>query len=87
MKDEKIEDDVNPSSKILKMDLDKDKENENENKNENKTLESELPSILNQQEEETSFKVIYNKNKYDISFPLNCTVMQLKSHLQNIIGM
>lgn len=32
------------------------------------------------------FKVIYNKNKYDVNFLLDGTVGQLKQHLQDIIG-
>ncbi|PNF22590.1 Ubiquitin domain-containing protein UBFD1 [Cryptotermes secundus] len=32
------------------------------------------------------FKVIYNKNKYDVNFLLDGTVSQLKQHLQDIIG-
>lgn len=72
---------ITSANKVLQMDTAKDKENENKN------IESELSSITNQAEEETSFKVIYNKNRYDVSFPLTSTVMQLKNHLQNIIGM
>jgi hypothetical protein len=32
------------------------------------------------------FKVIYNKNKYDVNFLLDNTIRQLKQHLQDIIG-
>jgi hypothetical protein len=32
------------------------------------------------------FKVIYNKNKYDVNFLLDSTISQLKQHLQDIIG-
>jgi hypothetical protein len=32
------------------------------------------------------FKVIYNKNKYDVNFLLDGTISQLKQHLQDIIG-
>lgn len=32
------------------------------------------------------FTIIYNKNKFDIKFPLDDTVGQLKKHLQDIIG-
>lgn len=32
------------------------------------------------------FTVIYNKNKFDVKFPLDDTVGQLKKHLQDIIG-
>lgn len=60
--------------------IDTDKENENN--------KSDLTSTLGLQDEEAiPLKVIYNKNKYDVNFPLNQTVMQLKHHLQNIIGM
>ncbi|KAK6630732.1 hypothetical protein RUM44_002901 [Polyplax serrata] len=59
--------------------IDTDKENENN--------KSDLTSTLGLQDEEAiPLKVIYNKNKYDVNFPLNQTVMQLKHHLQNIIG-
>jgi hypothetical protein len=36
--------------------------------------------------ERVDFKVIYSKNKYDVSFPLDSTVGELKQHLQDIIG-
>jgi hypothetical protein len=36
--------------------------------------------------ESVDFKVIYSKNKYDVSFPLDSTVGELKQHLQDIIG-
>lgn len=36
--------------------------------------------------ESVDFKVIYNKNKYDVNFLLDSTVGQLKQHLQDIIG-
>lgn len=36
--------------------------------------------------ESVDFKVIYNKNKYDVNFLLDGTVGQLKQHLQDIIG-
>lgn len=77
---EKKNNEVNSGSNVLKIDPDKE--------NEDKNIETELPSTFRQQEDEeaTSFKVIYNKNKYDVNFPLNQTVMQLKHHLQNIIG-
>lgn len=52
---------------------------------ENKLIEPTKP-LLKEPEEETTFRVIYNKNKYDVSFPLNLTVMELKTHLQSIIG-
>ena len=33
-----------------------------------------------------TFKVIFNKQKYDISFDLYATVAQLKEHLHSVIG-
>ncbi|PSN43632.1 Ubiquitin domain-containing protein UBFD1 [Blattella germanica] len=42
--------------------------------------EIELPK------ESVDFKVIYNKNKFDVNFLLDNTVGQLKQHLQGIIG-
>lgn len=37
-------------------------------------------------DEKVEFKVIYNKKKYDVSFSLNATIGELKSHLQPMIG-
>ena len=34
--------------------------------------------------EHVDFKVIFNKQKYDVSFPLDDTVTQLKNHLEKI---
>ena len=36
--------------------------------------------------EKVDFKVIYNKKKYDVSFPIDSDVGALKSHLQTVIG-
>ncbi|XP_050716710.1 ubiquitin domain-containing protein UBFD1-like [Eriocheir sinensis] len=36
--------------------------------------------------EGVSFKLVYNKTKYDIEFPLDGTVKQLKEHLSSIIN-
>lgn len=36
--------------------------------------------------EHIDFKVIYNKQKIDVNFPLDGTVADLKAHLQNIIA-
>ncbi|XP_071516103.1 ubiquitin domain-containing protein UBFD1-like isoform X2 [Panulirus ornatus] len=36
--------------------------------------------------EAVSFKLVYNKTKYDIEFPLDGTVKQLKEHLSSIIN-
>ena len=33
-----------------------------------------------------TFKVVFNKQKYDISFDLYATVAQLKEHLHGVIG-
>ena len=37
-------------------------------------------------EEAGTFKVIFNKQKFDINFNLNSTISQLKEHLQTVIG-
>jgi len=77
---EKKKDDevVDSSEKKLTDSSDKDKENQ--------LLIDTVKPLLKQEEEETSFKVIYNRGKYDVSFPLNLTVMELKTHLETIIG-
>ncbi|KAK4293707.1 hypothetical protein Pmani_033609 [Petrolisthes manimaculis] len=36
--------------------------------------------------EAVSFKLVYNKTKYDIEFPIDGTVKQLKEHLSSIIN-
>ena len=36
--------------------------------------------------ETVSFKVIYNKQKHDVTFPLDDTVIDLKKHLEEITG-
>ncbi|KAG7171117.1 Ubiquitin domain-containing protein UBFD1-like [Homarus americanus] len=36
--------------------------------------------------EAVSFKLVYNKTKYDIEFPLDGTIKQLKEHLSSIIN-
>ena len=36
--------------------------------------------------ETVSFKVIYNKQKHDVTFPLDKTVIDLKKHLEEITG-
>jgi len=36
--------------------------------------------------EKVDFKVIYNKKKYDVAFPIDSDVGALKSHLQTLIG-
>lgn len=33
-----------------------------------------------------TFKVVFNKKKFDISFDLDSTISQLKEHLHSIIG-
>lgn len=50
-------------------------------KNQESTSPSETPPA-----EEVDFKVIYNKKKYDITFPIDSDVGALKSHLQTLIG-
>ncbi|KAG8274370.1 Ubiquitin domain-containing protein ubfd1 [Homalodisca vitripennis] len=44
-------------------------------------LETNLPTS-----ETIDFTVIYNKNKYDVQFPLDDNVGQLKKHLEDVIG-
>ena len=34
----------------------------------------------------STFKVIFNKQKYDVVFDLDATVAQLKDHLHTVIG-
>ena len=36
--------------------------------------------------ETVAFKVIYNKQKHDVTFPLDDTVIDLKKHLEEITG-
>ena len=36
--------------------------------------------------EMVKFKVVYNKQKYDINFPLDETVQSLKDHLTSVTG-
>lgn len=36
--------------------------------------------------EAVSFKLVFNKTKYDIEFPLDGTIKQLKEHLSSIIS-
>ncbi|XP_067671189.1 cyclin-dependent kinase-like 2 isoform X2 [Haliotis asinina] len=37
-------------------------------------------------ENSVEFKVIFNKQKYDVNFPLESTVSQLKAHVQSLTG-
>jgi hypothetical protein len=59
---------------------------------ESKGAESDICTQTKEEEEvevpkeSVDFKVIYNKNKYDVNFLLDSTVGQLKQHLQDIIG-
>jgi hypothetical protein len=57
---------------------------------ENKGAQSDICTNVKEevevQKDSVDFKVIYNKNKYDVNFPLDSTVSQLKQHLQDIIG-
>ena len=53
--------------------------------------ESKNESIVTTDSEETArenidFKVVYNKRKIDVSFDLDGTVADLKTHLQSIIS-
>lgn len=36
--------------------------------------------------EKVDFKVIFNKQKYDVTFPIDETVAKLKSHIQTLTG-
>lgn len=80
-------DDKKPLEKDLKSveEMETGTEKSSERDKENHLIDTTQP--LNKEAvEETTFRVIYNKNKYDVSFPLNLTVMELKTHLQSIIG-
>lgn len=44
-------------------------------------LQPTLPSS-----ETIDFTVIFNKNKYDVQFPLDDNIGQLKKHLEDVIG-
>lgn len=69
--------------KVEEMDTAVEKSSERDK--ENHLIDTTQP-LNKEMAEETTFRVIYNKNKYDVSFPLNLTVMELKTHLQSIIG-
>lgn len=36
--------------------------------------------------ESVTFKVIYNKQKYDVTFELDKTILDLKKHVQTLTG-
>lgn len=36
--------------------------------------------------ETVTFKVIYNKQKYDVTFELDKTILDLKKHVQTLTG-
>ena len=36
--------------------------------------------------ETVEFKVIFNKQKHDVTFPLDNTVLKLKDHIQTLTG-
>lgn len=36
--------------------------------------------------ETVEFKIVYNKQKYDVTFPTNETVAKLKAHVQTLTG-
>lgn len=72
--------------------------NSNENSCEKKTPATDSESADTQQEnsvattskdppqESIDFKVIYNKQRIDVNFPLDSRIAELKAHLQNIIS-
>lgn len=41
---------------------------------------------LAENREQVDFKVIYNKQKYDVSFPIDDSVSKLKTHIQELTG-
>jgi hypothetical protein len=49
-----------------------------------------LPEAVESEEvtpkENVDFKIVYNKTKHDINFPLDHTIELLKRHLQDLIG-
>jgi len=48
--------------------------------------ESQSESVSATNGETVSFKLVFNKTKYDIEFPLDNTIKQLKDHLTSIIN-
>ncbi|KAL7302801.1 hypothetical protein TKK_0004840 [Trichogramma kaykai] len=66
--------------------------NDDNNKKEDSPLRNILDNLLEAKtpepdtREKVDFKVIFNKKKIDVSFALDGTVLELKSHLQNIIS-
>ena len=50
--------------------------------------ESELKTPVQETESKdlVDFKVVFNKKKYDVSFPLDETIAKLKTHIQEITG-
>ena len=57
-----------------------------EEKQEIENLEISTDPSVNTVKDVGIFKVIFNKKKYDVSFPLDSTIAQLKEHLHTIIG-
>ncbi|KAI8494966.1 ubiquitin domain-containing protein UBFD1-like isoform X1 [Branchiostoma floridae x Branchiostoma belcheri] len=45
-----------------------------------------LPDVLSEPKETIDFKVMWNKKKYDITFPLDDTVEMLKKHIHSLTG-
>lgn len=56
--------------------------------NDNSDTSSQLPTKCDNEtgKDSIDFKVIYNKNKYDVTFALDSTVGELKVHLEDVIG-
>jgi hypothetical protein len=68
----------------------KDKDGDNGGGDEAAAKENAVKDIVAKEDdssggEKVEFKVIYNKKKYDVSFPLDCDVSALKAHLHPII--
>lgn len=53
---------------------------------ENKETTTPASQASSSSGEQIDFKIVYNKKKYDVTFGLDDTVGQLKSHLQDVIG-
>ncbi|XP_076656316.1 ubiquitin domain-containing protein UBFD1 isoform X1 [Halictus rubicundus] len=48
--------------------------------------DNNMTDLQDPPQEKIDFKVIYNKQRINVNFPLDGTVAQLKAHLQNIIS-
>lgn len=62
--------------KIPKTDVDVKKQNENEPEAKEPDSTAEVIDV----------KVVYNKNKYDVSAPSNTTIADFKKQLQELLG-